>query len=419
MIALADCNNFYASCERVFNPKLKNKPIVVLSNNDGCVIARSNEAKSLGINMGDPVFKIQNILDKNNVYIFSSNFALYGDMSNRVMSLLGSMAPSFEVYSIDEAFIDVKGIPNKFEFADHIRRIIKKSTGIPISIGIAKTKTLAKIANYIAKKNLINNVFVMTKDEDVFKILKTFPISKLWGVGTAYSKLLSNYGVITAYDFINLDESWVKEKMTVMGLKLLYELKGQSCFLINSFPKDKKSICTSRTFPNDVNDISLIKEAITNHAVRCAEKLRNQKSYAKYIGVFLNTNPFTQKKCHHYNGYKSMILEASTNDSIEIVSSAIKLLKSIYCSECKYKKTGVIIRNIVSDSSEQLNLFNQFKNDSKKNKLFKHVDLINKKMGRNKVKILSQGIANKSSFKNKNLSPCYTTRWDELLKVYL
>ena len=414
MIALADCNNFYASCERVFNPKLKNKPVIVLSNNDGCVIARSNESKALGIRMGEPAFKIKGLIEQNNVYVFSTNFALYGDMSNRVMSLLGDMVPSFEVYSIDEAFMDFKGISNFSDLAHDIKTVVSKSTGIPISIGIAKTKTLAKIANYIAKKYSISNIFMI--NENSVEILKKFPVSKLWGIGNSYSKMLNMYGVQTAFDFINLNESWVQNKMSIIGLKMLRELKGESCFPIDSNPLSKKNISTSRTFSNNINDIALLEQAISNHATRCAEKLRKQKSSAKYIGVFIKTNPFS-KNHNYYNGYKSAIFDIATNDTIDIVKAANKLLKNIYKEGYLYKKTGVVIGDILPDNQVQLNIFSSFQNYPQRKNLFKSIDSINRKMGRDTVKILSQGLSKKLKLRQENLSPCYTTRWQDLLRI--
>ena len=273
MIALADCNNFYASCERVFNPKLKNKPVIVLSNNDGCVIA-SNESKALGVKMGEPAFKIKDIIEKNKIYVFSTNFALYGDMSSRVMSILRDELPSIEIYSIDEAFMDLSSISNYSDITFKIKSKVSKSTGIPVSFGVAKTKTLAKIANYIAKKHTDSNVFIMHETE---KILKHFPLSEIWGIGKSHSKMLNQCGVKTAFDFINLDEKWVQKNMAITGLKILRELKGEQCFLINEQPQRKKSICTSRTFPKDTGNLNFIQESISNYAARCAEKLRKQK----------------------------------------------------------------------------------------------------------------------------------------------
>ena len=414
MIALADCNNFYASCERVFNPKLKNKPVIVLSNNDGCVIARSNEAKTLGIKMGEPVFKIKNIIDQNKVYVYSTNFALYGDMSSRVMSLLNDMAPSLEIYSIDEAFLDFDGIRHCDQLVYDIKAKVQKSTGIPISIGVGKTKTLAKISNYIAKKYCKNNVFIIEENSNFSELFKKIPISKLWGIGNSYSFILNNYGVKTIYDFMCLNESWVQKTMNIVGLKMLRELKGESCFPIDLSPSTKKNISTSRTFKNDISDMRLLKQAVSNHAVRCAEKLRKQKSSGRYIGVFLKTNPF-KKRARYHSTYNFSILSTATNDSIDIVGTANKLLESIYKKGYEYKKSGVVISDIVPENQVQLSLFNNPKNHSKRQKLFDKIDFINRTMGRDKVRILAQGIPEK--LKQENLSPCYTTRWEDLLRV--
>ena len=414
MIALADCNNFYASCERVFNPKLKNKPVIVLSNNDGCVIARSNEAKTLGIKMGEPVFKIKNIIDQNKVYVFSTNFALYGDMSSRVMSLLNDMAPSLEIYSIDEAFLDFDGIRHCDQLVYDIKAKVQKSTGIPISIGVGKTKTLAKISNYIAKKYCKNNVFIIEENSNFSELFKKIPISKLWGIGNSYSFILNNYGVKTIYDFMCLNESWVQKTMNIVGLKMLRELKGESCFPIDSSPSTKKNISTSRTFKNDISDMRLLKQAVSNHAVRCAEKLRKQKSSGRYIGVFLKTNPF-KKRARYHSTYNFSILSTATNDSIDIVGTANKLLESIYKKGYEYKKSGVVISDIVPENQVQLSLFNNPKNHIIRKKLFDKIDFINRTMGRDKVRILAQGIPEK--LKQENLSPCYTTRWEDLLRV--
>ena len=414
MIALADCNNFYASCERVFNPQLKDKPVIVLSNNDGCVIARSNEAKALKIKMGEPAFKIKDIIEKNNIYVFSTNFALYGDMSNRVMSILRDTIPSIEIYSIDEAFMDFTGISDTHNLASQMKEKVAKSTGIPISIGVAQTKTLAKIANHIAKKYSENDVFTMTNDNDIKKILKKFPISKLWGVGSSNSKMLNSYGIKTAYDFINTSEKWIQKKMTIRGLKMLYELRGEECFSIESHPQRKKTISTTRTFGTDIKNVTSLEEAIANHAARCAEKLRTEKSCAKYIGVLLNTNPFSQSK-KYYNGYKYTVLGTATNRTDKIINISNKLLKDIYKKGYCYKRAGVILKNIIPEDQVQLNLFN--KGHSPRKKLFQGIDLINRKMGRDTIRFLAQGTSKKLGLKQENLSPCYTTKWSDLLKV--
>jgi len=417
MIALADCNNFYASCERVFNPGLKDKPIVVLSNNDGCIIARSNEAKSLGIKMGEPVFKVRHVIKKNNVYVFSTNFALYGDMSSRVMSLLNDMSPEIEIYSIDEAFINFDGIKDQLKIASHIRRTIKKSTGIPISIGIAKTKTLAKVANYIAKRHIKRDVCLLTGQDNILKTLKCLPISKIWGIGSKYSRILNSYNIKTAYDFIQLNEEWVLKKMTIMGLRIQNELKGKPCFSIETNPSYKKNICTSRSFDGTVEGLHLIQEAITTHAVRCAEKLRAEKSCARYVSVVLKTNPFDTLG-EYYSGYRSMALSIPTNDTLEIIRSANIILKSIYRKGLTYKKAGVIVGDIIPEDQIQLNLFDTQKDHISRKNLYGALDRVNQKMGRDKIQILGQGIKKRWGVKRQRVSPCYTTQWDQLLKVH-
>ena len=417
MIALADCNNFYASCERVFNPGLKDKPIVVLSNNDGCIIARSNEAKVLGIKMGEPVFKVRDIIDNNNIYVFSTNFALYGDMSSRVMSLLSDMSPEIEIYSIDEAFMNFTGVKDSVHLASKMKSIIAKSTGIPISIGIAETKTLAKVANYIAKKQTANGVYALTEQQQIENALKELPVSKLWGVGNRHLRMLNSYGINTAYDFIQLNEDWVLEKMTIMGLRMQRELKGDSCFGIDAYPSRKKNIRTSRSFGVKVKSLQTIQESIIAHAARCAEKLRIENSCARYVSVILRTNPFSKSQDYYY-GYKSINLEIPTNDSMEIVNAAKALLGSIYKEGLIYTKSGVIVGDNVPADQVQLNLFYSEQGKEKRKNLYKRVDFINQTMGRDKIQLLGQGIAKKWKLKQENLSPCYTTRWTDLLRVH-
>ena len=416
MIALADCNNFYASCERVFSPALKNKPIIVLSNNDGCVIARSNEAKAIGIRMGEPVFKARKIIEQNNVNVFSTNFALYGDMSKRVMSLLSNMSPDTEIYSIDEAFMDFSGIKDCFKLASEMRNTVAKHTGIPISIGVAKTKTLAKVANYFAKHHTEKDVCVLYSKNQISGILKSMPVSKVWGIGSQYAKMLNGYGVKNALDFISSDENWVLKKMTIMGLKIQRELKGDSCISIDTNPSPKKNICTSRSFGEKVTDIRSLKESISSHAARCAEKLRQEHGCARYISVIIKTNPFS-KIGDYYYGYKTINFNVPTNDTIDIVSAAESLLKSIYKEGLVYKKSGVIVGDIISQNQIQLNMFETDKNRVKRDNLNSAVDLINQSIGRNTVHIGSQGISKVWQLKQEKLSPCYTTKWNDLLTV--
>ena len=416
MIALADCNNFYASCERVFNPKLKNKPIIVLSNNDGCIIARSNEAKALGLQMGEPVFKARKIIEQNDVSVFSTNFALYGDMSNRVMSMLSAASPEIEIYSIDEAFIDFTGIDNSMVLANKIREDIKKSTGIPVSIGIAKTKTLAKIANHIAKKRMIGGVLCLDSPKKIDHALSKTLISDIWGIGSRYSKMLFAHNIQTAKDFIGLNERWVLEKMTVVGLRTQQELKGHKHFSIDTNPVWKKNICTSRSFGIKTTKLKDIQESVTSHTVRCAEKLRSQKACARYISVLVQTDPFKNKKDYYY-GYKSVSFDTPTSDTIRMVQAANDILKIIYKKGLIYKKSGVIVGDIIPENRVQMNFFDNGKSRRRRKDLCKAIDKINQSMGRDKVRILGQGFSPNWGLKREKLSPCYTTRWDDILRI--
>lgn len=416
MIALADCNNFYASCERVFNPKLKNKPVVVLSNNDGCIIARSNEAKKLGLKMGDPIFKVRHIIENSNVNVFSTNFALYGDMSKRVMSLLDSLSPETEIYSIDEAFMNFTGISNPLGLASEMKSTVGRYTGIPISVGVARTKTLAKVANRIAKKYISDGVYILDKHSQIIKALKSLPISEVWGIGQQYAKMLFSYNIKTAYDFMGADEQWVLKKMTIVGLKIQRELKQEQSFAIDDSPTLKKNICTSRSFGVNVDNQKEMEESIITHAARCAEKLRLQNGCASHVSVMIKTNPFA-KEGSYYCGYKAVNFQTPTSDTTEIVGTAINLLKIIYKKGLSYKKSGVIVGGIIARNRVQLSLFDKDTNANKRKDLDSAIDFINQSMGRDKVHILGQGLVRKWKLKRENLSPCFTTKWDDLLRV--
>ena len=295
MYALVDCNNFFASCERVFNPALREQPIVVLSNNDGCVIARSNEAKKLGLKMGDPFFKVKDIIEKNGIHVFSSNYVLYGDMSSRVMKILSDFVKDVEVYSIDESFLDLTGYEeyyNLLEYGKQIVHTVSRNTGIPVSMGIAPTKTLAKVASKFAKKyKRYGGVCIIDSEEKREKALKLFDIEDVWGVGRQYAKLLNYHGIKTAYDFTLKPESFIRKHMKVGGVRTWKELRGIPCHSLEQ-PQDKKSICTSRSFGETVTDYPTLSEAVSNFAAACARKLREQNSCAGMITVFILTNRF-------------------------------------------------------------------------------------------------------------------------------
>ena len=415
MIALVDCNNFYASCERIFRPDLERKPIVVLSNNDGCVIARSNEAKKLGIKMGEPAFKKRDVFKKHNVQIFSTNFVLYGDMSKRVMSILNKNSKDIEIYSIDEAFLQCYN-EDLENYAINLRRKVKKWTGIPVSVGIAKTKVLAKIANRIAKKYKKSGAFVLDKQDIIKKALKFTSVEDIWGIGRNYAKTLKEYGINTAYDLTCVEESWIKKKFSVVVLKIVQELKGINCLELESEYKKKKNICTSRSFGQPVSEYHKLKEAISTFAVRCCEKLRKQRTCACEIKIFIYTNPFNPKQKQYY-GTKTIKLDHATNDNHIIIQEVVKALKLIYKKGYSYKKAGVVVGKLINDNEVQLSLFDQILNRDKYSKISNIIDKINNNMGRDKLRIATQGFDRNWKMKQEQLSPCYTTRIDEILKV--
>ena len=417
MIALADCNNFYASCERVFNPMIRNKPVVVLSNNDGCVIARSNEAKVLGIQMGAPAFKNRHIFKKYGVYIFSTNFALYGDFSSRVMSVLAEAVPQIEIYSIDEAFMDYSGLPEPMEHALGLRNKVMQWTGIPTSIGIAETKTLAKVANRIAKKEVQSGVFWLHCPDMIRDYLKGLPVSKLWGIGRRYAEKLELYSIQTAYELTQRSDSWIQQHMSIVGLKMVQELRGIPCFELETAWQRKKSICTSRTFGEEVRHFSQLAQALSTYAAMCGAKLRKQGSCAGILTIFILTNPFKYQYRVNYKGIRKIRLKTPTNDSLEIVSAAVSALRSIYRSDCIYKKAGVIVSGIVPQSQVQLSFFDDIGDIEKRHNLMRAMDSVNDSYGRMKVRFAVNGFERKWKLKQECLSPCYTTSMNELMQV--
>ena len=414
MFALVDCNNFYASCERVFNPKIEKKPVIVLSNNDGCVIARSNESKALGVKMGEPAFKLKNLIEQYNVNVFSTNFALYGDFSKRVMNVLKSEVNRMEVYSVDEAFLDFTDYATK-ERGVALREKVKQWTGIPVSVGIASTKVLSKVANHIAKKHTKSGVFMFDDDDLIRRALNVFSVEDLWGVGRKNAKRLKAAGINTALQFRECDSGWVRRNMSVNGVRLQKELFGEVCYPLELKKNRKKNICTARSFGVEVKELSKLKEAISSHANTCAKKLRDEKSYCTSVSVFINTNPFKPQSKQYYP-YKVIQLDVSTNDSMEIVKAAIYGLENIFSNDFTYKKAGVILGKIVPQEQFQLSLFDKLDRDKRKS-INKAVDKINDLMGRDKIKLAVQGSVRKWKFKQDNLSPCYTTRFADMLEV--
>jgi DNA polymerase V len=420
MFALVDCNNFYASCERVFNPNLNGKPIVVLSNNDGCVIARSNEAKLLGIPMGAVAFQLKEVIEKHHVKVFSSNYTLYGDMSNRVMTELGKFTPEIEIYSIDEAFLDMVGFERYHdlnEYGQNIKKIVTRNTGIPISIGIAPTKALAKVANKTAKKNPTSQgVLVLDSPEKIQAVLATFPIEDVWGIGGRYAKMLSQqHQVKTAQDFVNLSDNLVQKKMGIVGLRLKKELMGFSCLTLESIAPKKQNICTSRSFGAMIKEYEPLSEAVATFASRCAFKLRKQGTCAKTITVFITTNRFSEKE-PQYSPSCSFTLPTASNSSIDLVEYALKALQRIYRKGYQFKKAGVIVSEIVPKDQLQMNLFEQ-KNPQKHQAVMKSLDTLNHWYGREKVRLAATGTDRKWKLRQEFKTKCFTTNWQELFEI--
>jgi DNA polymerase V len=417
MFGLADCNNFYVSCERVFNPSLNGKAVVVLSNNDGCVISRSQEAKDLGIKMGEPVFKLKDLVKRENVVIYSSNFSLYGDISARVMDIIREMAPLTEVYSIDEAFVDFRGFTpyEASRLASEITNRLYKYLGIPVSIGVSSTKTLAKVASKLCKQYpSLKNCCVMIKEPDIDKVLKRFPVGDIWGIGREYSKMLISEGVDSAGKFKLCDPSWVRKKMSIVGLKTWKELNGEPCFEFEENFRDKKQICTSRSFSKDVYDTEEIIKAIAKFASSGSEKLRKQKGVTSLIHIFILTNPFREGAQEHYKSVVIPLLEP-TDSTFEIVRVCCKSVLSIIKKGYGYKKAGVILSGISKKEETPGSLFSE-KDLSKESVLMKSLDQINAKYGRDTLVTGSQGV-DKIQYNMNFLSQRYTTCWDDIIKV--
>jgi len=402
------------SCERVFNPKLESKPVVVLSNNDGCIIARSEEAKQLGLKMAEPVFTKVKFLKENGVYIFSSNYTLYGDMSQRVIDVLFQFSSQVEVYSIDEAFLNLSMCTQELDNIAHdIVTIVKQFTGIPISIGIGPTKTLAKIANKAAKQT--GGIFIIKNERHRDSVIRNTPIEKVWGVGRQYAKLMSRNTIKTAWDFTQLDDTWLRSHMKVMGLRIKKELLGESCIPLEIITPQKKAIATTRAFGKKTSTLKFLEEAVATYAVRCAEKLRKQKSVANLLTVFIHTDPFNPNE-PQYNKSKTITLPVATNCNAELVKYALLCLKAIFHPGFTYKKAGVIVDGLQAETSVQGNIFDK-QDRQKKRKLLETMDKINAEYGRDKIKLAVQGSGKEWKLRQEKLSKRYTTNLDEIIEV--
>lgn len=416
MYGLVDCNNFYASCERVFRPDLRNKPIVVLSNNDGNVVARSNESKALGIKMGVPLFQIEEMVKEHQITVCSSNYTLYGDLSNRVMDLIKTFSPEVEVYSIDEAFIKFNG----FEYFDYnsiglqLHKVIKKGVGIPTSIGFAETKSLAKVANKIAKKypERTNNYYIIDTEEKRIKALKWTKIEDVWGIGRQFSKKLQLIGVINAYQFTQLNDSYVRKYFTIVGLRLKRDLEGKPTIDFDDI-KPKQNIAVTRSFENMMKSKEELRERISTFAASAAVKLRKQNSHCELINVFIYTNSFRDDLKQFY-GHRTIKIPFPTSSTFEIIKYAHLALDSIFEEGYSYKKAGVNIMGISQDKTQQLSFF-EYENPKHKT-LMPVLDKINLKLG-DKVKFGGQDLKRKWKMKQSNLSPCYSTNINHLITV--
>jgi DNA polymerase V len=421
MYALVDCNNFYASCERVFQPKFNGKPVAILSNNDGCVISRSNEAKEAGIAMGVPAFQIKELVKEKKVTLFSSNYALYGDLSNRVMKVLEQFTPNLEIYSIDEAFLNFDGmnIADYHNYGVQMKTRVQKWTGIPVCIGFAETKALSKVANKIAKKfqERTQGVYIIDSEEKRNKALKWTKIEDVWGIGSRTTKKAKLRNIKTALDFVQPQhEAWIKREMGVIGLRLKYELEGKSVLDLEPIPNQKKSISTTRSFPKQISEFDLLRERVTTFASVCAEKLRKQKSCCHTIIVMLVVDRHTIQTSKYYFNM-AVTLPFATNSSLTISNVAIDMLKQLHKGNenMKFKKAGVIVTELINENQKQFQLFEE--ENPKHLALMKVMDQLNAKIGYTKVKLASQNLSLTWNMNQNHLSPKYTTNFKDILEI--
>jgi len=419
---LVDCNNFYVSCERAFAPKLENIPVVVLSNNDGCIVARSNEIKNLGIPMGAPFFKYKDELAKIGCRVFSSNYSLYGDMSARIMNLLCNYTDAIEVYSIDEAFLELDlSASDLVQLSYEIKDYIKKCTGIPVSIGIATTKTLAKLANEIAKKdnrsggNEYKGVFSFLDHDNPQSILDKTKVGDIWGIGRQYAKMLNLNNILTVTDLVNQKNDWIKDKMTIQGARIVNELRGIRSLELEQNPPAKKNIASTRSFGRPVTKLAELEQAVSSYCTTAGQKLRREKEVATVIQVFVMTDRF--KTAYAYKAL-TLRLESQTNYTPELIKTALKALGQIYQKGVSYKKAGIILSGLVNQDNILQDLFaSPNYNPEKNSKISTVIDTINKRFGKNKVRVGAFGYNHLWAMNRNMISPRYTTNWKEMLAV--
>ena len=416
MYALVDCNNFYVSCERVFNPAIRNKPVVVLSNNDGCVIARSPESKKLGIAMGAPAHKMSEAFHRHNVHVFSSNYTLYGDMSHRVVETLQSFTHEIEVYSIDEAFMRLAKPPEEDwdALGRSIQKRVRQWTGIPVSVGIAPTKTLAKIANERAKERFeTQGVLSLTSPQKWNAVLKQTEVSEVWGVGRNNSEKLQRHGIDTAWEFSQQKDDWIQSRFTIVGLRTAWELRGQPCLSLEEITDDRKGILSSRSFGRPVYELQELEEALADYTDRAARKLRAQNSVAHLIMVKLQTNKYDNRQPYYKNS-ATIRLPSPSSFTPDLISWAHYAQRQIYVRGYRYKKTSVMLLGITPDEQVQMNMFSKSQNDPRKERLMKSMDGLKRAYGKHSIKSASQGIEQNWRMRRQFVSPRYTTSLDQI-----
>lgn len=421
MFALVDVNSFYASCESAFRPDLKGKPVVVLSNNDGCVIACSTEAKALGVNMGAPYFKQKDLFRHYGVFCFSSNYELYADMSSRVMSILEELSPRVEMYSIDEAFCDLTGVRNCRDLTDfgrEIRATILQKTRLTVGVGIAQTKTLAKLANHAAKKwqEQTGGVVDLSNMERQRKLMAALPVDEVWGVGRRISKRLDSMGIKTVLELADTDIRFIRKHFNVVLERTVRELRGEPCLALEEFAPDKQEIICSRSFGEKLTDYNAMREAICTYASCAAEKLRREHQYCRFISTFIKTSPFVLNE-PYYGNSASIKLLTPTQDSREIIAAATRSLDAIWRAGLRYQKAGVMLGDFFSSGVAQLNLFDDNRPRCNSDKLMNVLDTLNAEKGKGTLYFAGQGIQQLWAMKRDMLSPRYTTRYSDLLRV--
>lgn len=417
MFGLIDCNNFYVSCERAFNPKINHKPVIVLSNNDGCVISRSDEAKTLGIKMGTPYFEISEIIHDHQVAVYSTNYTLYGSISNRVMTVLLSLVPDMEIYSIDEAFIDASVVEpmQLLAFGQHIKETIFQWTGIPVSIGFGKTKTLAKIANHFAKNHgEYQGVFCFLPDQSNMDILKEISLDKVWGIGTQYLRFFNKLGINDPFHLSLQDEHRVREKLGLMGQRIILETRGLACYPLNNNPPDKKEFTLSRSFGKHLIRYDDLENATSAYVGMLARRLRSQQYLAKNLIIFVMTNKYDEGP--HYVNYHVIELPHPSDDTFTMVKYALKALKVLWKPGYKYKKSGVVVPEVVPKTTKQTSLWTE-KEQDKKDQLSLLLDKLNHQYGDESIKLAIEGTEKEWKMRQNMLSSKYTTNWKEILHI--